>query len=237
MNLITGFKNILKKILPQSTVDAIRGRKIRLNVKNVHSFFDLETIYKGHHEVTYRGVNAVRCPFDYVLYQMLVHEVKPDLIIEIGTHRGGGALYLADLLEKIGDGVVHTIDIRQVVDSPLVLNNPRIKLFTEGWEKYDLELARGYSRVMVIEDGAHTYEQSIGAINRFHHLVTPSSYLVVEDGIVDDLGMKERFGGGPVRAIEEFLQKNHDFFIDRKWCDFFGQNATFNVNGFLKRKP
>jgi cephalosporin hydroxylase len=167
---------------------------------------------------------------------MVINEVKPDLIIEIGTHQGGGSLYLADLLAMIGDGVVHTIDICNMVESPLVLDNPRIKRFVEGWEKYDLAAAQVCSRVLVIEDGAHTYEQSLGAIRRFHPLVSPGSYLIVEDGIVDYLGMKKDFNGGPVRAIEEFLGTNPQFSVDRTWCDFFGPNATFNVEGYLKRR-
>ena len=59
--------------------------------------FNLNTICDGHHKVTYRGVKAIRCPFDYVLYQMVISKVKPDLIIEVGTNAGGGSLYLRKL--------------------------------------------------------------------------------------------------------------------------------------------
>ena len=40
------------------------------------------------------------------MYQMIISEVKPDLIIEVGTRKGGGAYYLADLLDSIGNGVI-----------------------------------------------------------------------------------------------------------------------------------
>jgi cephalosporin hydroxylase len=236
MNFPLTLKTGLRRVLPASAYEAIREMNRRRRIRPVRSFFDLGTVYAGHYQVTYRGVKAVRCPFDYVLYQMVINEVKPDLIIEIGTHMGGGSLYLADLLATFGNGVVHTIDILELVESPLVLDHPRIRRFTGGWEGYDLELAKPYSRVLVIEDGAHTYEHSLGAIRKFHPLVSAGSYLIVEDGIVDDLGMKEQFHGGPVRAIEEFLDTNQDFLVDRKWCDFFGRNATFNVDGYLKRK-
>ena len=165
---------------------------------------------------------------------MIINEIKPDLIIEVGTNKGGGALYMADILDTIGKGVIHTIDIEKKSD-PSLLNHPRIKLFTDGWEHYDLKQAEGFAKILVIEDGAHTYECSIGAIEKLAHLVTVGSYLIVEDGILDELGMKEKFNGGPVRAIDEFLAHNKDFVIDRGWCDLFGKNATFNVNGYLKR--
>ncbi len=73
--------------------------------KNVPVKFDVNSLYNGHHLITYRGVKAIKCPFDYVIYQMMIFDLKPDLIIEIGTNeRGGTALYFADLLDIIGRG-------------------------------------------------------------------------------------------------------------------------------------
>lgn len=196
--------------------------------------YDYKTIDKGHHQVLYRGVKAQRSPFDYVIYQMIINEVKPDLIIEIGTNFGGGALYMADILQVIGNGVVHSIDITDNC-SEVVKNHPRITLFHEGYEKYDLSLAKGYDKILVIEDASHTYEHTLAAINKFCHLVTPGSYLIVEDGVVDKLGVSKSFNGGPCKSIREFLPNHKEFIVDRKWCDFFGKNATNNVNGYLKR--
>lgn len=33
----------------------------------------------------------------------------------------------------------------------------------------------------------------------------------------------------------DLTNENDDFIIDRELCDLFGKNATFNVNGFLKK--
>lgn len=224
----------VKRILPRSLYQLFRKTYYSFTDKTVHTNFNVRSIYAGHQNVTYKGVQAIRCPFDYVLYQMIISEIKPDLIIEIGTHRGGGALYLGDLLSTLGSGIVHTIDIKEDHDKSLLLHS-RIKVFTKGWENYDLKEAEGYSKILVIEDGAHTYEHSIGAMKKFAPLVSVGSYLIIEDGILDELGMKEKYNGGPVRAIYEFLKDNQSFQIDRKWCDFFGKNATFNVDGYLKR--
>jgi cephalosporin hydroxylase len=202
-----------------------KNEKVKITVKS---------IYKGHHLVTYRGVKAIRCPFDYVIYQMIITSLKPDLVIEIGTNIGGGALYIADLMELIGHGEIHTIDISKQSDE-LLQSNPRIKIFTEGWENYDLGLAKGFEKILVIEDASHTYENTLAAIKKFAPLVTKDSYLIVEDGIINALGMKKQYHGGPLKAIREFLDINKDFTIDRNWCDMFGTNATFNVNGYLKK--
>jgi cephalosporin hydroxylase len=194
--------------------------------------FNLNTINDGHHKLTYRGVKAIRCPFDYVLYQMIISKVKPDLIIEIGTHDGGGSLYLSDLLKLNGGGVVHTIDIVDKVTSNLVIDNKNIKRFLGGYQNYELENAKFFENVLVIDDGSHTYDDVKDSLEKFNNLVSKNSYFIVEDGILTELGY-EGYNGGPLKAIEEFLTKNKNFKIDREMCDFFGKNATFNVNGFL----
>jgi cephalosporin hydroxylase len=197
--------------------------------------FNSSTVYYGHHHITYRGIKAIKCPFDYVIYQMLIFELRPDLIIEIGTNRGGSTLYMADLLNLLGFGEIHTIDILKDEIDPLVSSNPRIRRFTDGYQGYNLELAKGFEKVLVIEDGSHTYEDTLNAIIKFSPVVPKDSYLIVEDAIITELGLEEKFNGGPQKAIDEFLQNNDDFVIDRKWCDMFGKNATFNVDGYLKK--
>jgi cephalosporin hydroxylase len=57
----------------------------------------------------------------------------------------------------------------------------------------------------------------------------------VEDGIINELGMEKLYNGGPLKAIREFLKTDDRFEVDIKWRDMFGKNATFNVNGYLKR--
>ena len=196
--------------------------------------FNTKSICDGHHNVTYRGVKYIRCPFDYLIYQMVINEVKPDLIIEVGTNNGGGALYMADIMDSIGIGEVHTIDIEDMIKSDLVLSHKRIKRFLGGYQSYQLSNAEGFNNVLVIDDGSHTYQDVISSLRKFCNLPAKNSYFIVEDGIIDELKYAG-YNGGPLRAIEEFLNENKGYVIDRKWCDFFGKNATFNVNGYLKK--
>ena len=64
--------------------------------------------------------------------------------------------------------------------------------------------------------------------------ISPKDF-IVEDGIINELGLKKQYGGGPLKAINEFLENNTNFEVDRHWCDLFGKNATFNVKGYLKK--
>jgi cephalosporin hydroxylase len=204
--------------------------------------FNAKTLDKGHHQVLYRGLKAIKCPFDYVNYQMIISELKPDLIIEIGTAYGGSCLYLADLLESIGSGVIHTIDISEdwFNSNPkdlrdLVDNNKRIKRFLGGYQNYELSNTIGFEKILLIEDGSHHYSDVLDVLNKFNSIISKDSYIIVEDGALSWLGLENQYDGGPLRAIKEFLEVNKDFEIDRKWCDLFGYNATFNPNGYLKK--
>jgi cephalosporin hydroxylase len=115
--------------------------------------FNINTITSGHHKYTYRGIKTIKCPFDYALYQMIIFDVKPDLIIEIGTNHGGSSLYLADMLDIIGKGTIHTIDIMEFPISELIKNNKRIKRFVleNGFKDYDLNLAKDFEKILVTE--------------------------------------------------------------------------------------
>ena len=208
-------------------------KKIKI-AKDEEVKISVQSIYEGHHQVTYKGIKAIRCPFDYVIYQMIINEVKPDLVIEVGTNIGGGALYIADLLDSNGKGVLHTIDILDMVN-PKVKDNNRIKFFTNGWEDYDLELTKGFETILIIEDASHIFKDSIGILNKFHEIVSVDSYFIIEDGIINELGLETSYEGGPLKAIREFLPSHPEYIVDRKWCDMFGKNATFNVNGYLKK--
>jgi cephalosporin hydroxylase len=200
-----------------------------------HKKFKLIDIDAGHHHVTYKNVYAKKCPFDYVLYQMLIAELKPDLIIEIGTNKGGSALYFADLLELNRHGELHTIDLPENNEDVLLHSHSRIKIYKQGYSGYDTTELKGFNKVMVIDDGSHLYEDVLATLEKFSPFVTTGSYFIVEDGIITELGLENQYNGGPQKAIREFLKKNMNFETDRKWCDFFGPNATFNVNGYLKK--
>lgn len=167
---------------------------------------------------------------------MIINQVKPDLIIEIGTYKGGSSLYYSDILNILGgEREVHTIDIEDLVDSEEVLNNKNIKRFLGGYQNYDLNLIKNFSKILVIDDGSHHYSDVIGALNKFSTFVSKDSYFIVEDGVVSNLNMESYFDGGPQRGIKCFLSENQNFIIDRHYCDFFGINATFNPNGFIKK--
>ena len=57
------------------------------------------------------GVHIYKNPLDMWIYQEILQDVQPDLIIETGTAAGGSGFFLAQMCELIGHGRVITIDI------------------------------------------------------------------------------------------------------------------------------
>ncbi len=187
--------------------------------------------------VHYRGINCVKCPFDWVIYQMILHEVQPDLLIEIGSYHGGSALMFSDAMKLYNPlSMVHSIDLK-APSHPLVTDNPNIRFFEGGYQNYPLEAAEGFRKILIIDDASHQYGECLEAFEKFNHLVHPDSYYIIEDGVVSvNSEWAKDFQGGPWQATLQILEKNPHWETDRRWCDFFGTNATFNPDGYLRRR-
>jgi len=99
---------------------------------------------------------------------------------------------------------------------------------------YLASLARPW---LVIEDSSHKFKYTLAVLRFFDRKMQPGEYIVVEDGVVSDIGLADKFQGGPGRAISEFLSEAGDRYeIDAELCDFFGHNVSSNPNGYLIRK-
>lgn len=180
---------------------------------------------------TYRNVPCLKNPYFLVCYHMLFSLVRPNILIEVGTCRGGAALLYSDLLNRMGGRRhVYTID---VVDNPApeVNEQPNLTFYPHGHASFDLSVIRPSDRVMVIEDSSHTYENTAAVLARYSDVVTPNSYLIVEDTATDH----PMYNGGPMRAVKEFLAKDSRFERDLRWEHFFGTEWEGHCV-FLRRK-
>lgn len=184
-----------------------------------------EVLFKA----TWLGTTAAKNPGDAWIYQELIYKHRPDLIIETGSFKGGGALYLASLLDLCGiDGKVISIDITNY-DKP---RHPRIEWLTgSSVDKNILDKVFEYARgkhVMVVLDSDHDYLHVKQELAVYSTLVSFGQYLIVED-----TWWKAESGGGPMQAVDEFLLRHPEFDIDPD-CERY--IITNNPGGFLKRK-
>lgn len=185
------------------------------------------------------GTPILKCPFDMWVYQEIVYETQPDYIIETGTAFGGSALYLAHLCDNLGKGRVLTVDLRGRPNHTPP-EHERIE-YIKGSSTGSNTLARireeigGEDKpgtVLAILDSDHSYEHVIKELRIYSRLVTPDSYLIVEDSNVNGHPVHPEFGPGPMEAIERFLRETDEFTVDESREKFF---VTFNPRGFLRK--
>lgn len=199
----------------------------------------LHNIQNATHNYTYRGVPMIKNPFDYALYPLLIWDVKPKTIIEIGSKNGGSALWFGDLMNNFGiEGHIYSLDIVKVDD----VSHERVTFMEANGRDLGSTISKEWLEslprpLLVIEDADHSYETSIEVLNFFHSHVRGEEYIVIEDGIISDLTNDQNCNSGPHRALKEFLAKHPgEYDIDQKYADYFGYNYTWCSNGFLRKK-
>jgi cephalosporin hydroxylase len=175
----------------------------------------------------WRGVDLTKSPTDLWVYSELIWQIRPGTIIETGTHRGGSALWLADMLDLFGiDGHVYSIDLLTYGTEP---THPRLTYIKGDSVTVDVpDPADG--PVMVILDSDHSEHHVHAEMLRFAPMVTVGSYLIVEDTNVP-LSAPE-LPGDAFAAVRRFLT-DHDGFVVDRGCERYGQ--TCNPGGFLRR--
>jgi cephalosporin hydroxylase len=179
------------------------------------------------------GTPVLKCPLDLWVYQEMITELRPSLIVELGTYRGGSALFFAQLCDLVGTGSVITID---AVPARVPDHNRITYLTGSTVSAATLERVRaevdGRGPVLVVLDSNHTRDHVLAELRLYADLVTVGSYLIVEDSNINGHPVLPGNGPGPTEAIETFLQEDHRFEIDRSREKHL---LTMHPGGFLKR--
>lgn len=180
------------------------------------------------------GVRVFKCPLDLWIYQELLFDLRPDVVVETGTFSGGSALFIAGCMDHIGQGRVLTVDIQAQPDLPV---HPRVTYVSGSSTAPDVvdRIAAETSEagvVMVILDSDHSRDHVLAELQAYAPLVTKGSYLVVEDTNVNGHPVRRDFGPGPMEAVDAFLAQRSDFVVDPEREKFY---LTFNPRGFLRR--
>ena len=180
------------------------------------------------------GVPTEKTPQDMWVYQEILQETHPDVLVEAGTADGGSAYFFASIFDLLGRGRVITIDI---ADSPKRPKHNRITYVrgsstaAETISSVKNMIAPG-ERVMVSLDSNHSKTHVANELKIYSELVTPGCYLVVEDTNVNGHPVWPEFGPGPMEALQEFLKVDNRYQIDHTREKF---EITFNPDGWLRR--
>lgn len=215
----------------------IRYFSLRKNwiIRSFHKlYYDSQLVGGTWRNTFYMGFEIQKCPLDLWIYQEILYEIKPDLIIEAGTAFGGSAYYMATLCDHIGQGKIVTIDIEKRGEMP---KHPRIEyiigssISDEVISKLEVQVKKS-KKVIVILDSNHTRDHVFAELEKYSKFVSSGSYLIVEDSNVNGNPVFYAHGPGPMEAINAFLKNNKEYKVDKSKEKFF---LTFNPKGYLKK--
>jgi cephalosporin hydroxylase len=180
------------------------------------------------------GVRVAKCPLDLWIYQEILVETRPDIVIECGTAWGGSALFLASILDMVRNGRVVTVDVTEEArrpDHPRITYLPGSSTDPDVVERITSEIGADDS-VMVILDSDHRAPHVRRELELYSPLVSPRCYLVIEDTNLNGHPVLGEFGPGPAEAVRDFLASDPPFAIDRSREKLL---MTFNPGGYLRR--
>ena len=187
----------------------------------------------GH--VEWLGHPVWQSVMDLWTLQETLADLRPVLVIECGTYKGGSALFMAHLFDLMNHGRVITVDIEKFHD----LSHPRITfLIGDCASPKVVQQVRAAADsaggpVMVMLDSDHSAAHVAKELRAYAPLVTPGSFLHVQDGVID---LQPRFVNarpGPLRAIQDSLPSHPEFQVDQARSDRF--LITHHPKGWLRR--
>lgn len=229
--------------------------------------FMLKTIqYKYSYHFDWLGRPIIQFPQDILAMQELIWSIKPDLIIETGIAHGGSLIFSASMLTLLdyceaaerGETLDPCTPHRRVlgIDIDILAHNRaaiethplahRIDMIQgSSIDSKIVEQVRGiaakFQRVMLCLDSNHTHDHVLAELEAYAPLVSPGSYCVVFDTIIedmpDDLFLDRPWGKGnnPKTAVREFLKTHPEFEIDKQIEHKL--LITVAPDGYLKRNP
>ena len=202
---------------------------------------------------TWLGRPIIQLPEDMFRLQEIIYQVQPDVIVETGVAHGGSLIFYAGLCKVTGKGRVIGIDVeirphnRTAIEAhPLF---PLVSLIEgDSVDPATIERVRAGvrpgERVMVLLDSCHTKAHVLAELQAYAPLVSPGSYLVAMDGIMEEVAGAPRtqpdwVWNNPRQAAQEFVSQNPGFVIEEPKFSFNEGNITARVtywpSAFIKR--
>ena len=204
---------------------------------------------------TWLGRPMIQLPEDMIRLQEVVHAVRPDVIVETGIAHGGSTVFHASLCKLLGKGRVVAVDVEIRPHNRSALEaHPLRDLYTliEGSSidpavvgRVRAEIRAGET-VMVLLDAAHGKEHVLAELAAYAPLVTPGSYIVAMDGIMEQVVGAPRTHGewswdNPKAAAAEFARAHPEFELGDPVFAFnegaVDRPVTYWPGGWLRRRP
>jgi len=187
-------------------------------------------------DVTWLGKPVWQNITDIWALQEVIVDRDVDVVLECGTNRGGLTYFFASLFDLRGKGTVVTVDIADLME----FTHPRIERFLGSSIDGDVvekvraritELAP--KNLLILLDSDHAEDHVYGELRAYADLVGVGDFVVVQDGVIDELRIFRDSRPGPLGAIRRFLAKDDRFVIDKQRSTRFLFNHS--PSGWLRR--
>jgi len=135
-------------------------------------------------------------------------------------------------------GRVITIDIQKLVDEPAMPPIWKQKVdfilgsSTDPQVVAEVTRRVGKGRTMFLFDSDHRAPHVLAEMRAYGPLVSPGSYMIVQDTDINGHPVLPGWGPGPMEAVDEFLQKDDHFQVDPAQERLM---FTMHPRGYLKR--
>jgi cephalosporin hydroxylase len=174
----------------------------------------------------WRGVHNIKDPFEVTLYPLLLWELRPKTIIEIGSFRGGSALWMADQLQAMGiDCHIYSFDH---MPEKVEAKHPKVTfdyVDSTNLASFKDDLFKTLPHPWLVIEDAHV--NVAGVLTHLDQFIRTGDYLIVED--------VTRWRNNYL-AFKEFMKRQGQVYkVDTKYTDMFGYNSTLNSNAYLKK--
>ena len=195
----------------------------------------------------------IQLPEDMIRLQEVIHNQKPDVIIETGIAHGGGMVFYAGLCKILDKGRVIGVDIeirphnrKAIEEHPLfpymtLIEGSSVAPEIVGEVKSHIKEGE---KVMVILDSNHTRQHVLDELRAYGPLTSVGSYIVATDGIMKDLVGAPRASedwaeNNPCQAAHDFVGENEGFAIEEpEWVFNEGtcrERITYWPDAYVKR--
>jgi cephalosporin hydroxylase len=239
-------------------VVTVDGKTIDLNSREGYAVLcNLWTrsgwVQKYSYGFTWLGRPIIQMPEDMIRIQEAICEVKPDIILETGIAHGGSLVYFASICKLLGKGRVIGVDIEIRKHNRAAIEAHPLSQFITMFEGSSIDpgivqqvksqIEPG-AKVMLILDSNHSRSHVAAELEAYASLVTPGSYILVQDGVMQMVAGMNRAGpdwshNNPVTAIDDFLAKHPEFSVSapkRPFDETLGTtDCSHHPRGWLKR--
>jgi len=208
---------------------------------------------KYQYSFSWFGRPVIQLPEDMIRTQEVIWRVQPDVIIETGVAHGGSLVFYASLCKAIGRGRVVGIDIDiRSHNRTAIEAHPLASMITllEGSSIDPAIVAQAAAQVrpgetvLVLLDSNHSFAHVAAELEAYCGMVTPGSYIVATDGVMENLSDVPRGSPGwktdnPSEAARRFAAAHPEFVLEQPAWPFnestLGRNLTHWPEAWLRR--